>query len=178
MFYIFQFVNVVCHWLFCQYWRILASLNESNFIMVYDLLNVGLLVFCWRYFASMFLSDELCLVAQSCPILFNPMDCSPPASSVHGDFTGKNSDVSCHALLQGIFLTQGLGPGLPYSGRFFTICATREPVISFLDFFFFLVVISGWSWPHWKTLRLFFPLQFFFWNNFRSIDGKSSLNIW
>ena len=29
--------------------------------------------------------------------LCNPMDCSPPGSSVHG----------CHALLQGIFLTQG-----------------------------------------------------------------------
>ena len=26
----------------------------------------------------------LCLVAQSCPTLFNPMDCSPPGSSVHG----------------------------------------------------------------------------------------------
>ena len=25
-----------------------------------------------------------CLVAQSCPALFDPMDCSPPASSVHG----------------------------------------------------------------------------------------------
>ena len=26
---------------------------------------------------------------------------------------GKNTEVSCHALLQGIFLTQGLNPGLP-----------------------------------------------------------------
>ena len=26
-----------------------------------------------------------CLVAQSCPTLWNPMDCSPPGSSVHGD---------------------------------------------------------------------------------------------
>ena len=24
------------------------------------------------------------LVAQSCPTLYNPMDCSPPGSSVHG----------------------------------------------------------------------------------------------
>ena len=88
--YFFQFVNVVCHWLFCEYWRILASLNKSNFIMVYDLLNVGLTVFCWGIFASMFLSDALCLVAQSCPTLFNPMDCSPQASSVQGDFPGKN----------------------------------------------------------------------------------------
>ena len=26
----------------------------------------------------------VCLVAKSCPILYKPMDCSPPSSSVHG----------------------------------------------------------------------------------------------
>ena len=41
----------------------------------------------------------LCLVAQSCLTLCNPMDCSPPASSVHGNPTGKNTRVGCHALL-------------------------------------------------------------------------------
>ena len=35
------------------------------------------------------------------------MDCSPPGSSVHGIFPGKNTGVDCHFLLQGIFLTQG-----------------------------------------------------------------------
>jgi len=45
----------------------------------------------------------LCLVAQSC----DPMDCSLPGSSVHGDSPGKNTGVGCHALLQGIFPTQG-----------------------------------------------------------------------
>ena len=34
------------------------------------------------------------------------MDCSLPGSSVHGDSLGKNTQVGCHALLQGIFLTQ------------------------------------------------------------------------
>ena len=38
----------------------------------------------------------------------NPVDCSPPGSSVHGDSLGKNTGVGCHAFLQGIFLTQGL----------------------------------------------------------------------
>ena len=41
------------------------------------------------------------------------MNCSPPDSSVHGDSTGKNTGVGCHALL-GIFPTQGLNPGLPH----------------------------------------------------------------
>ena len=43
----------------------------------------------------------------------NPMDCSLPASTVHGGSPGKNTGVGCHALLQGIFPTQGLNPGLP-----------------------------------------------------------------
>ena len=48
----------------------------------------------------------LCLVAQSC-LTHDPMDYSLPGSSVHGDSPGENIGVGCHALLQGIFLTQG-----------------------------------------------------------------------
>ena len=39
-------------------------------------------------------------------------DCSPPGSSVHGIFSGKNTGVGFHFLLQGIFPTQGLNPCL------------------------------------------------------------------
>ena len=56
----------------------------------------------------------LCLVTQLCLTLCNPMDCSLPGSSVHGDSLGKNTRVDCHALLQGIFLIQGLNSGLPH----------------------------------------------------------------
>ena len=55
-----------------------------------------------------------CLVTQSCPTLHDAMDCSPPGSSVHGDSPGKITGVGCHALLQGIFPTQGSNPGLPH----------------------------------------------------------------
>ena len=41
----------------------------------------------------------MCSVGQSCLILCHPVDCSPPGSSVHGDSLGKNTGVSCHALL-------------------------------------------------------------------------------
>ena len=55
---------------------------------------------------SLFLGYEVseCALAQLCPTLCNPMDCSLPGSSVHRDSPGKNT---CHFLLQGIFLTQG-----------------------------------------------------------------------
>ena len=45
----------------------------------------------------------LCLVIQLCPTLCEPLDCSPPGFSVNGDSPGKNTGMSCHALLQGIF---------------------------------------------------------------------------
>ena len=54
----------------------------------------------------------LCLVTQLHLTLCNPLDCSPPGSSVHGDSLGRNTGVGCHSLLQGIFPTQGSNPGL------------------------------------------------------------------
>ena len=50
--------------------------------------------------------DIVCLVAQSCPTLCDPMDCSLPGSSVHRDSLGKNTRVDSISLLQGIFPTQ------------------------------------------------------------------------
>ena len=46
--------------------------------------------------------------AQSCPTLFDPMDCSPQGSSVHGMFQARILEAGCHFLLQKLFPTQGL----------------------------------------------------------------------
>ena len=54
------------------------------------------------------------LITQSSPTLCDPMDCSPSGTSVQGDSSGKNTGVGCHALLQGIFPTQGSNPGLQH----------------------------------------------------------------
>ena len=51
------------------------------------------------------------LVTQSCPAVCDPMDCSPPGSSVHGDSPGKNTEVGCHFLLQGDLPDPGIEPG-------------------------------------------------------------------
>ena len=48
-------------------------------------------------------------VAQSCLTLCDPMDC--PWNSL-----GQNTGVGSLSLLQGIFPTQGLNPGLPHCG--------------------------------------------------------------
>ena len=66
-------------------------------------------------------------VAQLCQALYNSVDCSPPSSSAQEILqarilewgekkkkkdTGVDTGVGCHFLLQGIFPTQGLKPGL------------------------------------------------------------------
>ena len=50
------------------------------------------------------------------------------------DSPGKNTGMSCRALLQGIFPTQGSKPGLPHCRRFFTIWATRAWESAFYKF--------------------------------------------
>ena len=73
----------------------------------------------------------MCLVSQSCLTLCNPMDCSPPGSSIHGDSPGKSTRVGCHTLLQGIFPTQTLNPSLPHCRYIlYHVCHQGNPCFS------------------------------------------------
>ena len=54
-----------------------------------------------------------CLVAKSCPTLCNPMDCSPPGSSVHGFFRQEYWGGLPFAS-PGDLPDPGLNPRLPY----------------------------------------------------------------
>ena len=65
-----------------------------------------------------------CLVPQSCLTLCDPMECNPPGFSLHGD-SPENTRVGCYALLQGIFPTQGLNPGLLHC-RWTLYCLSHE----------------------------------------------------
>ena len=49
---------------------------------------------------------------QSCLTLCGPMDCSPPGFSVLGILQARILEWVARALLQEIFLTQGLNPHL------------------------------------------------------------------
>ena len=71
--------------------------------------------FCCAMLSHLVMSDSFC----------NPMDCSPPGSSVHADSPGKNTGVGCHALLQRIFPTQGSNPGLPHC-RWILYCLSHQ----------------------------------------------------
>ena len=51
-------------------------------------------------------------VAQLCLPLCNPMDCSLPGFPSPWNSLGQDTGMGYHFLLQGIFLIQGLNPGL------------------------------------------------------------------
>ena len=79
------------------------------------------------------------LVAKLCPTLWNPMDCSPPGSSVHG--------ISQARILSGLPLPSlgdlpdpGIEPKSPMSpaltGRFFTTEPSEKPHISTYSYIF------------------------------------------
>ena len=58
-----------------------------------------------------------CCTVLTCSVVSNslrPHDYSLVGTSVHGDSPGKNTGVGCHALLQGIFPTQGWNLGLTH----------------------------------------------------------------
>ena len=78
----------------------LQFLTEAIFLCVKSIHFFFFFLKYWPFTSS-------CLVAKLCPTLCNPMDCSPPGSSAHGDFPGKYTGVGCHCLLQGLFPTQG-----------------------------------------------------------------------
>ena len=47
------------------------------------------------------------VVAQPCPTLCDPIDCSPPGSSVHGVLQARILEWVAVSYSKGIFLTQG-----------------------------------------------------------------------
>ena len=74
----------------------------------------------------------VCVFLSHGQLFVTPMDCSPPGSSVHGVFPGKNTGVGCHFLLQGIIPTQALN----LQGKWI------------LSVQFSRSVISNSLWPH------------------------------
>ena len=53
-------------------------------------------------------------VAQSCPTLCDPVDCSLPGFSVHGILQARILEWVIISFSRGIFPTQGSNPGLPH----------------------------------------------------------------
>ena len=72
------------------------------------------------------------------------------------DSPGKNNGVGCHVLLQGIFTTQGLNPGLPLCSRILHHLSHQGSPDKSRDKLLLFRVISKWnkilhSFPCWLT---------------------------
>ena len=68
----------------------------------------------------------MCLISQSCPTLCDPMDCSPPGSSVHGSLQERILEWVTMPFSRGSSQSRDRTQVSCITGRFFTICATRE----------------------------------------------------
>ena len=68
-------------------------------------------------------SDYHCtfLVTQLCLTLCDPMNCSPPGSSVYGDSPGKNTGVDAMPSSRGSSQPRDRTQTFPIASRFFTI---------------------------------------------------------
>ena len=82
-------------------------------------------------------------LAQLCLTLGDPMDCSPPDSRPW-NYPGKNTGVSSHFLLQGIFPTQGSNLCLLH-GRQISL---RKRIKKFLEQFKVLFLVFKPPAPH------------------------------
>ena len=70
------------------------------------------------------------LVAQWCQTHCDPVDYSPPGSSVHGISQARVLEWVCHFLLQGIFLTKGWKLALLHYRRILDHSSHQEGFIS------------------------------------------------
>ena len=113
-------------WVIIEYW-VESPVLSSRFLLVIYLIRV-----CAQ-------------LLQLYPTLCDLMDCSPPGSSVHGDSPGKNTGVGCHALLQGIFLTQGLNPHLLHCRQILYHWATKEAPLIYSSLY--MLIPSSWFIP-------------------------------
>ena len=144
-----MYLHLFWHWL---YLFLHVSLTD------YSELSVG-----WGQWPLV--HHAVCLVAQLCPTLCYSRDCSPPGSSVHRDSPSKNTEVGCHVLLQGIFPTQGLNPGLlhcrqiPYnlshqrSPLPIIICCKSLPTYTHSSQILFSGLVSGYMGITWKIFQ-------------------------
>ena len=98
---------------------------------------------------------------NSCLILCNPMDCSPPGSSVHGILQARILEWVA-ILSPGIFPTQGSNPGLPHC-RWILYCLSHHENPSYC--YFFTLIEKPFWYKNNKKLLLW-------------IQVSSSRNLW
>ena len=112
-----------------------------------------------------FLIYTLLCVCVSCSVVstsLRPKDCSPLGLRLlcPWNLPGKNTSVSCHSLLQAIFRTQGLNPGLPHCRQIlYHLSHQGSPYTLLLSSIMHVITFPSlsFSFPshHWNILDTF-----------------------
>ena len=93
-----------------------------------------------KIISKMYLKYLGVLVSQSCPTLCDPIDHRPTRLLCPWNTPGKNAGVGCHALLQGIFPTNGSNPGLLHCWQIlYHLSHLGIPVLKYLE-------VTKWYW--------------------------------
>ena len=116
----------------------------------------------WRDRPS--LTDFMCVYAQSCPTLSEPINCGPPGSSVHGIFQARILEQVAFPP-PGDLPDPGIKPTSPaLAGGFFTIGPPGKPLIDLLE-------LNDIRWRRkWQPTPVFLPGKSHWW---RSVVGYS-----
>ena len=109
---------------------------------------------------------ECVLVAESCPTLWDPMDCSPPGSSVHGILQARIPEWVAIPFSRRSSQPRDLSRVSRIAGRFFTLWATNGHNLTLWAFlqlmvpsslsFSFLIWLHGTTKPP-KKQRVAYP---------------------
>ena len=98
--------------------QIIAYCIILYYIVLYCIILYYIVLYSLLYCIIAYWWEVKMLVSQLCPTLCDPMDCSPhptpptPRLLCPWNSPSKNTGVSSHSLLQGIFPTQDSNPGL------------------------------------------------------------------
>ena len=114
--------------LFLNYWSFSCTAGITYYLITFQTSRTKV----WPLFSFCFCNLCLCAkLLQLCPTLCDPVNCSLPGSSVHGILQARILEwLAMHALLQGIFQTQGSNPGLLHC-RWILYCLSHQGSLSF-----------------------------------------------
>ena len=120
----FQIINIIVFII-----KFLGKFSEECNLKLEKPQDRWIFTFCFVFPIFLCICESESEIAQSCPTLCNPMDCSLPGSSVHGIFQAR--------ILEWVAISfsrrspnPGIKPESPaLQGRFFTAWATRQVLI-------------------------------------------------
>ena len=125
-------LSLIMHFTLIQYIKNIV-ISKFKQCKVYLKKYFAFLVFSYEVFRIYGYFTLTALVAQSYPTLCNPMDCSPPGSSVHEIFQAKILEWVAISFSRGSSQLRDRTRVFCIAGRFFTDWAIREASILHLE---------------------------------------------